>query len=200
MSKGKEEINKEKKPNKLWHFIKTKFLSRDFLSFVIIGCMNTAINFFVMKGMLKLFDVLSTRDISTPEAGGFMYYISMGSSTLVAFICASLFSYFANAHFTYRQNERDTKTFGEAIIAYVLRFAMAYLFTLLIWWLILAIFQLSSDPTGWLRTIANLIASALMIPPFYLVLGLIFKRTRSRLEAKKKEEDNKADGTPQNNA
>ena len=50
--------------------------------------------------------------------------------------------------------------------------------------LIILIFSLDSDPSGWLRTLSNLIASILMIPPFYLILGLVFKRSRRRKEEK----------------
>ena len=38
-----------------------------------------------------------------------------------------------------------------------------------------------------ITTIANLVASILMIPPFYFMLGYVFKRTKKRLE---KEENN----------
>lgn len=171
--------------SKLFKFIKEKFLSKQFLSFVIIGLINTAINFLVMKGVLSIFDALIESDISNPEYGGILYYISMATSTLVAFIAASLFSYFANAHFTYKQKERDNQTFLQAAVAFIGRFALTYVFTLLIWWLIILIFKVTDDPNAWYRTLSNLIASVLMIPPFYLVLGLIFKKTKERIESKK---------------
>lgn len=185
------ETKTDNKPkSKFWSWFKSKFLTQAFLSFIIIGVINTIINFFVMKGVLALFDLLAgERDISSAVTGGVLYYVSMGVSTLIAFVAASLFSYFANAHFTYKQDKKDKKTFNEAIVAYVMRFICAYLFTLLIWWLILAIFHSPEDPNQWLRTLANFIASALVIPPFYLVLEKIFNKTRERIEKKKEEED-----------
>lgn len=136
-----------------------------------------------MKGSLYVFSLFVTQDISTSDAG-YIYFVSMGVSTLLAFVLASLFSYFANAIFTYKQKKRDKKTFLEASIAFVLRFVLTYLFTLLIWYLILLIFSVESDPSGWYRTISNFIASVIMIPPFYIVLGLVFKRTKKRMEEK----------------
>lgn len=168
---------------KLFNFIKTNFFTKSFIIFCIIGVFNTLINFLVMKGVLYLFDVSNEIDISTKEAG-IIYYISMGTSTLVAFIAASIFSYFANARFTYKENNNDSKTFLEAFLAFIGRFILTYVFTLLIWYLIILIFSLDSDPSGWLRTLSNLIASILMIPPFYLILGLVFKRSRRRKEEK----------------
>lgn len=167
---------------KLWNLIKTKFLTKKFLTFVIIGVMNTIINTVVYRLVILVSDLIAEHygviDISTAEAGGAAYYISMGLATLLAFCLASLFSYYANARFTYQQKEKDSKTFLEALIAYVLRFTITYLFTLLIAFIFNLIFKDSY------RTIANLCASIIMIPPFFLVLGLIFKRTKTRLSAK----------------
>jgi len=168
--------------NKLFNFIKTKFLTKSFITFCIIGAMNTLINFVVMNLIVWLFDLLVGYDVSTTE--NFIYYLSMALSTLIAFVSASMFSYFANARFTYKQKERDKQTSLESIIAFVLRYLVTYLFTLLIWWLMTIIFKLDKDPNGTLRTIANLIASVMMIPPFYLVLGFIFKRTNNRIANK----------------
>jgi len=167
--------------NKIWKIVKEKFLTKEFIIFCIIGVINTAINFIVMKGTLYVFDKVSANDISTSDSG-FIYYLSMAVSTLLAFVIASIFSYFANAKFTYKQEKRDKKTFVEAMIAFILRFALTYVFTLLIWWLMLLIFKMESDPNGWFRTIANLIASIAMIPPFYIVLGIVFKRAKIRVE------------------
>ena len=174
--------------SRFFKWIKDKFLTKSFIIFCIIGVLNTLINSLVMKGSLKIFDLISDVDISIQESG-IMYYVSMAVSTLLAFVVASIFSYFANAKFTYNANKRDKRTFFEASIAFILRFVLTYLFTLLIWYLIIAIFKLDSDPSGWYRTLSNLIASVVMIPPFYLFLGLVFKRNKERIE--KKEEENK---------
>ena len=174
--------------NKLFTFVKTKFLTKSFLSFCIIGVINTLINSLVMKGSLYLFGLTTTKDISTSDAGT-IYYLSMGISTLLAFLIASLFSYFANAIFTYNQKKRDKRTFFEAFFTFILRFVLTYLLTLLIWYLIITLFKIENDPSGWYRTLSNLIASILMIPPFYIVLGIVFKRTKDRVEEKETVEE-----------
>ncbi|MBP5342542.1 GtrA family protein [bacterium] len=173
----------------MFKFIKEKFFTKNFLIFCVIGVINTVINFAVMKGMIYIFDISSTTDISTKDAG-IMYYISMGTSTLLAFLIASLFSYFANARFTYNERNNDTKTFLEAFLAFILRFVLTYLFTLLIWYLAMIIFSLDSDPSGWLRTLSNLVASIILIPPFYIALGFVFKRSRKRKEEKENINEN----------
>ena len=171
---------------KLFGFIKNNFLKKSFIIFCIIGVINTLINAVVMKGSIFGFEkIYSGIDISTKDAG-FPYYLSMAISTLLAFVIASIASYFLNAKFTYKE-KTDSKTFLEASIAYVSRYILTYGFTLLIWWLIIVIFKVDNDPNGWYRTLANLIASVIMIPPFYLVLGFIFKRTKLR---KVKKEEN----------
>lgn len=173
--------------SKVFKTIKEKFLTKSFIIFCVIGVINTLINSLVMKGILKIFDITVSTDISTKDAG-FMYYLSMGSATLIAFIAASIFSYFANARFTYNQKKTDGKTFLEAALAFVGRFVVTYLFTLLIQLLITVIFKIESDPSGWVRTLSNLIASVLMIPPFYILLGLVFKRSKNRQEKEKANE------------
>lgn len=168
---------------KIFRFIKEKFLTKAFLSFIIIGVLNTIINFLLMEGIVLLFGLIVDYDISTKEAG-FMYYLSMGLGTLVSFIGASVFSYQANARFTYKQKERDKKTSLQAALTYVVRFVFTYLLTLLLWWLAILIFRIDTDPNGLGRTISNLIASILMIPPTYLVLQIIFKYNKKRIEEK----------------
>ena len=167
--------------SKMIEYIKTNFFTKSFIIFCIIGVINTIINFLVMKGVLYLFDISYEIDISTKEAG-VVYYLSMAVATLLAFIVASIFSYFANAKFTYKEEKNDSKTFFEAFLAFIIRFILTYLFTLLIWYLIIVIFNLDSDPSGWLRTLSNVIASIIMIPPFFLALKLVFKRSRARKE------------------
>lgn len=180
--------------SKFGNWFKTKFLSRQFITFVIIGVINTIINFLVMKLVLFIFDSAIDYDISTKD-GGVMYYVSIATSTLLAFVVASLFSYFANAHFTYKQDKKDSRTFGEATLAFVLRFVLTYLFTILINIIINAIFHMENDPNGWVRTLSNLIASVIMIPPFFLALGFIFKRTKKRVESKEEDKENSQENT-----
>ncbi len=179
--------------NKLLKWVKDRFFTKSFIFFCIIGVLNTIINSLVMKGSLKIFDLLSgDTDISRVESGT-MYYASMAVSTLLAFIIASIFSYFANAKFTYNAKKRDNRTFLEASLAFVARFVLTYLFTLLIWYLIILIFKVDSDPSGWYRTLSNFIASVVMIPPFYLFLGLVFKKNKERIEKEEEKENTSAE-------
>ena len=179
--------------NKLLKWVKDRFFTKSFIFFCIIGVLNTIINSLVMKGSLKIFDLLSgDTDISRVESGT-MYYVSMAVSTLLAFIIASIFSYFANAKFTYNAKKRDNRTFLEASLAFIARFVLTYLFTLLIWYLIILIFKVDSDPSGWYRTLSNFIASVVMIPPFYLFLGLVFKKNKERIEKEEEKENTSAE-------
>ena len=176
--------------NNFFKWIKEKFLTKSFIIFCIIGVLNTIINSLVMKLVLKIFDMTSDVDISIKESGA-MYYVSMAVATLLAFVVASIFSYFANAKFTYNAKRRDNRTFLEASLAFVGRFILTYVFTLVIWYLIILIFKVDNDPSGWYRTLSNFIASVIMIPPFYLFLGLVFKRNKERIEAKEEQEETK---------
>ena len=176
--------------NNFFKWIKEKFLTKSFIIFCIIGVLNTIINSLVMKLVLKIFDMTSDVDISIKESGT-MYYVSMAVATLLAFVVASIFSYFANAKFTYNAKKRDNRTFLEASLAFVGRFILTYVFTLVIWYLIILIFKVDNDPSGWYRTLSNFIASVIMIPPFYLFLGLVFKRNKERIEAKEEQEETK---------
>ncbi|GEM_PF-1383866 len=171
----------------LFKKIKDNFFTKSFIMFCIIGVINTIINSLVMKGSLFAFDFFIEDDISTSQTG-ILYFVSMGVSTLLAFLIASICSYFLNATFTYKQKERDTKTFFEAFLIFALRFVLTYIFTLLIWEALIHIFGIGQDESGWWRTLSNFIASILMIPPFYIIFGLVFKRTKERLSNTKKEE------------
>ncbi len=170
----------------LW--IKNKFFTKSFLSFIIIGILNTLINALFVWLVSSVFTWIHGNEILSTDP---LYAPSTAVSTLVAFIAASIFSYFANAKFTYRQNKRDIRTFIEAIISFGIRFGLTWLLTFLfgklfsIW---LYATPLSQEA---ITTIANLVASILMIPPFYFLLGYVFKRTKKRLENSEpiKEED-----------
>ena len=95
--------------SRFFKWFKEKFLTLSFITFCIIGVLNTIINSLVMKGVLASFDLMVDTDISTKESGA-MYYVSMGVATLLAFVVASIFSYFANAKFTYKAKRRDGRT------------------------------------------------------------------------------------------
>ena len=170
--------------NKPFQWIKDKFFTKSFLSFVIIGIINTIINSIFVWFISKCFVWIHGEEILADDP---LYIWSVAVSTLVAFIAASLFSYFANAHFTYNQDKKDGRTLFEAAISFIARYGLTWVLTwafgLLLTWL-LKDTSLSQET---ITTIANLIASIIMIPPFYFLLGFVFKRTKKRLEKKEEE-------------
>ena len=170
--------------NKLFQWIKDKFFTKSFLSFVIIGIINTIINSIFVWFISKCFVWIHGEEILADDP---LYIWSVAVSTLVAFIAASLSSYFANAHFTYNQDKKDGRTLFEAAISFIARYGLTWVLTwafgLLLTWL-LKDTSLSQET---ITTIANLIASIIMIPPFYFLLGFVFKRTKKRLEKKEEE-------------
>ena len=168
---------------KLFNWIKVKFFNKSFLSFIIIGILNTSINSIFVLLVSSIFVWVKGSEISSTDS---LYPISTAVSTLVAYVLASLFSYFANARFTYNQKKKDAITFLEAALSFALRYGLTWLLTFLFGKLF-ALWLSSYMSQETITTIANLVASILMIPPFYFMLGYVFKRTKKRLE---KEENN----------
>ena len=170
---------------KFFHWIKAKFFNKSFLSFVIIGVINTLINTFFVWFVSKVFTWIVGHEV---VAGDDLYLWSTGVATFVAYVLASLFSYFANAHFTYNQDKKDARTFLEAVISFGVRYGLTWVLTWAFGLLFTLILKNTSLSQETITTIANLVASILMIPPFYFMLGFVFKRTKKRLEKKESEE------------
>ena len=165
---------------KLFSWIKTKFLNRAFLSFIIIGVINTLINTFFVWFVSKIFVWIKGSEITSTDA---IYSLSTAVSTLVAYVMASLFSYFANAHFTYKQDNKDVLTFLDAAISFALRYGFTWVLTFFLGKLFTIWLSSTSLDQEQITTIANLVASVIMIPPFYIMLGFVFKRTKKRLDS-----------------
>ena len=171
---------------KFFRWIKEKFFTKSFLSFVIIGVINTIINTIVFWFVSKCIAWINGGEITQDHP---FHLWSVGIATFIAYVTASLFSYFANAHFTYNQDKKDARTFVEAAISFALRYGLTWVLTwafgLLLSWML----QNTSLSQETITTIANLIASVIMIPPFYFLLGFVFKRTKKRLEKKEEEQE-----------
>lgn len=165
--------------SRFFNWIKAKFFTKAFLSFIIIGILNTLINSFFVWFVSSAFIWISGREIPATDS---LYAVSTAVSTLVAYVMASLFSYFANARFTYKQNKRDARTFIEAVISFALRYGLTWVLTFLFGKLFTVWLSSTTLSQETITTIANLVASIIMIPPFYFMLGLVFKRTKNRLE------------------
>ncbi|MCR5564984.1 MAG: GtrA family protein [Gammaproteobacteria bacterium] len=167
--------------SKFFKWIKAKFFNKSFLSFVIIGVINTIINTFFVWFVSKAFTWVVGREIPADDS---LYVWSTGIATFVAYVLASLFSYFANAHFTYNQDKKDAQTFLEAVISFGVRYGLTWVLTWAFGLLFTLILKNTSLSQETITTIANLVASVIMIPPFYFMLGFVFKRTKKRLEKK----------------
>lgn len=171
----------------MWKWFKEKFLSYAFLAFVIIGVINTAIDYVVHWGTLIACDKVffASYDITNVQTG-FPYHFSVFLAKGLAFTLASIFSYFANAKFTYKVKEKSTKQFGFVFLTYLFRFAVTYLLDLAFIRLFKVMVSEEIYAKYW-NQIPNLAASILLIPVFYIVLGIVYKLTDKR---SKKEDEN----------
>ena len=170
--------------SKFFRWIKEKFFTKAFLSFVIIGVINTLINTVVFWFASKCMTWINGGEISQDDP---FHLWSVGIATFIAYVTASLFSYFANAHFTYNQDKKDARTFIEAVISFALRYGVTWVLTWALTYLFVWMFKNTSMSQETIDTIANFAASVIMIPPFYFLLGFVFKRTKNRLEKKEEE-------------
>lgn len=134
---------------KLYHKFTALFFTRSFITFCIIGCLNTAIHFGVYKLLFLRVHVII--------------------ANTVAFICASIFSYCANAKFTFKE-KMASKTFMYSMIIFFARLLLSNLLTYLVDLFFIEIELLK------LRSLAPIIASVMLIPFQFIFLKLIFKK------------------------
>lgn len=83
------------------------FLKREQFRFIIVGCLNTAIGTTVMF---------------------VAYYLGLGYwiSTALNYIVGSIFSYFANKHFTFHSKKKDRKELFRFVVNIVVCYFIAY--------------------------------------------------------------------------
>ncbi|XMB71529.1 GtrA family protein [Mycoplasmatota bacterium WC30] len=150
--------------NKIWNFIKKHFLTKKFLTFGIIGVANTGIHMLV-------------------------YYIFYNQlvigpfwSNTLAFISASIFSYFANAILTFKPNKKSTVQFSIVMVVYLARLLISSSLTSLFDMIFINWFKINYDASSLLALLAPLLASALLIPIAYFALDWVFKKTDSSEE------------------
>ena len=162
--------------NKLWPFFKDKFLSKQFIVFVIIGFMNTAINFVVLwlseKGFSSLYEVITNNPLDNQSILGSIFRII---SVSLAFIIATIFSYFANSRFAFNNKDYSFKKLMETLGVLLIRLLIVIVLTEIVVWLFTFTDinnYLSSETSD---SLANLVASVLMIPAAYLVLEKLLK-------------------------
>lgn len=151
---------------KIWQFIRNKFLTKKFITFGFIGVLNTGINMVVYK--LSYYWVgLGT---SLPVIGAFF-------SQAIAFIAASIFSYFANSIFTFKPNQRTYKQFTFVMVVFLVRLLISATLTALFDYMIINWFNVDYTVTHWAFYIAPFLGSALLIPIAYFALDYVFKKT-----------------------
>ncbi len=145
--------------SKTWNFIKTKFLTKKFLVFGLIGVINTGIHmgvYWVAFNPLKL--------------GPFF-------SNTIAFIVASVFSYFANAILTFKPKNKSSMQFTAVMVVFLIRLVISGLLTTGFDYIIQNWIGIDYEVHNWTTIIAPFFASALLIPIAYFALEYVFKAT-----------------------
>ena len=139
-----------------------KFFTKSFIAFAIIGVINTIINTICYSTSKNIFDNI-------------LPGLSVLLSTAIAFIIASIFSYFANAKFSFNVKNKSNEQFIIVMLTFLVRLlltmALTYVFDIL--------FKNMVNETLYAKYdfMPNLVASVLMIPIFYIVLEYVFKKT-----------------------
>lgn len=151
---------------KIWQWIKTHFLTRKFITFGIIGVMNTAISLAVYK---LFYDVYL--------AGPFW-------SNTAGFITASIFSYFANALFTFKPKNRNAMQFSVVMGVFLVRLLTSNGLTTLFDYIMLHGFHADYTANSYLNLVAPFFASALLIPIAYFALDFVFRKTDYKKQGK----------------
>lgn len=142
-----------------WKYIREKFLSKQFILFIVVGLLNTLINYLVLWGSLKI---------------GIMRVIGVA----LAFIVASIFSYFANSRISFNNRNYSWKKAFETFTIFLIRLLLVELLTEAFVWIIAKGNLLSMFTKETKDSVANLFASILLIPVFYLVLEKILKEKK----------------------
>ena len=149
--------------NKLWIFVKNKFITKKFLIFGIIGVINTLIHmgvYWVAFNPLKM--------------GPFF-------SNTIAFILASVFSYFANAILTFKPKNKSSMQFTAVMAVFLIRLLISGLLTTGFDYIIQNGIGIDYEVNNWTTIIAPFLASALLIPIAYFALEYVFKATDTKI-------------------
>jgi putative flippase GtrA len=152
--------------NRIRHFIKDKFLTKKFLSFGIIGIVNTGMH------MLAYWICYDLVNLGTLALGWGAFV-----SNTVAFLVASIFSYFANVIFTFKPTATSTKQFSVVMLIFLIRLLLSNLLTSVFDIIVIDWFHADYSVNPWMTIIAPFFASALLFPIAYLILEYVFKKT-----------------------
>lgn len=160
---------------RFWHWGVNKFCNRKFITFCIIGVLNTLIHLVTLYLMYELFElvnILQTEKLLTIK-------VLIGNA--IAFIVASTFSYFANNYITFKNKTSSKKTFVESMIIFIARFGLTELLT----FIFVSIFRLCKLGDIWIKYVGPFSASVIMIPIAYIFLAKVLDHT---LKDKKEEQ------------
>jgi putative flippase GtrA len=152
--------------NKLWQFVRTKFLTKKFLTFGIIGVANTLIHMTTYFLSYNTFEQASLGDTANAAL-----------SNTLAFVTASIFSYFANAVFTFKPVRKNSLQFLAVMAVFLARWGISTLLTMGFDWMVRDWIGIDYSVSAWAKLIAPFLASALLIPIAYFALGWVFQKT-----------------------
>ena len=174
---------------KLWRWGINKFWNKKFITFCIIGVLNTLIHLGTLWAMYKIFEaanVLQEENLETVK-------VLLGNA--VAFIVASTFSYFANNYITFKNKKSDTKTFVESMIIFLARFGLTELLT----FIFVSIFKALKLGEVWIKYVGPFSASIIMIPIAYIFLAKVLDHSNDKKEEKEETESPNNENVDENN-
>ena len=174
---------------KLWHWGINKFWNKKFITFCIIGVLNTLIHLGTLWAMYKIFEVANVLQEENLET----VKVLLGNA--VAFIVASTFSYFANNYITFKNKKSDTKTFVESMIIFLARFGLTELLT----FIFVSIFKALKLGEVWIKYVGPFSASIIMIPIAYIFLAKVLDHSNDKKEEKEETESPNNENVDENN-
>ena len=157
---------------RVWNWGVKKFLNRKFITFCIIGVLNTLVHLGTLYLMYKLFEVthvLQEENLVTVK-------VLIGNA--IAFIVASTFSYFANNYITFKNKTSDKKTFAESMVIFLARFGLTELLT----FIFVSIFKACKLGDIWIKYVGPFSASVIMIPIAYIFLAKVLDDSNEEKE------------------
>ena len=157
---------------RVWNWGVKKFLNRKFITFCIIGVLNTLVHLGTLYLMYKLFEVthvLQEENLVTVK-------VLIGNA--IAFIVASTFSYFANNYITFKNKTSDKKTFAESMVIFLARFGLTELLT----FIFVSIFKAMKLGEVWIKYVGPFSASIIMIPIAYIFLAKVLDHSSDKKE------------------
>lgn len=156
--------------SKIWTYIKNHFLTFKFLTFGIIGVINTLIHLTVY-GVFYHYLLPALFQLGSED------YLTAVISNTAAFITASVFSYFANAFFTFKPKHKSVKQFSYVMFLLLIRLGISNALVALFEYMMIVGFHADYTLYPILSYIPPFLSSALLIPIYFVLLNYVFKKT-----------------------